>query len=188
MCRKGGGCSHTSLIRALTPHPPGHLDTTARNQLSYQWDIAQAPTFLARFFVYTEAVEAISNYPWLSNAKGATITFPFFIFETGFFEPITTWTMDSLYLSLIFKMGVVGLISFMWLSWRLLRLAYRTFVQRLEPQAKAFGTGAFAILCGFAVLDIRDASRNNGRSALVYATLWAWLWCLPQKRQTRASQ
>ena len=147
------------------------------------WDVAQAPTFLARFFVYTAAVEAIVNYPWLGNGQGATITFPFFNFDTGFFEIRTTWTMDSLYLTLLFKMGVVGLISFMWLYWRLLRLAYRTFVQRLEPQVKAFGAGAFAILCGFAVLGISDASMVNGRFALVYATLFGMIVVLAPKKE-----
>jgi hypothetical protein len=148
-------------------------------------DIAQAPTFMARFFSYSAALEAISNHPLLGSGQGATITFPIYNFDHGYFETWTTWTLDSLYLTLLFKMGVVGLVAFIWLCLRLLGMAYHTFVQRPEPQVKAFAASAFAFLCGFGVLGLSDASMVNGRFALVYAVLFGMIAVLEGNKQSQ---
>ena len=82
-------------------------------------------------------------------------------------------------------MGVVGLVAFIWLCLRLLGMAYHTFVQRPEPQVKAFAASAFAFLCGFGVLGLSDASMVNGRFALVYAVLFGMIAVLEGNKQSQ---
>ena len=88
---------------------------------------------------------------------------------------IKSWTIDSLYLTLLWKMGLVGLAAFAWMGYRLLRLAYRTFKQSDDPQVRAFASGALALLMGMGVLGISDASMVNGRFALVFATIFGMI-------------
>ena len=85
---------------------------------------------------------------------------------------MTTWTLDSLYLSLLVKSGLIGTLAFLWLLWSVLRLARQTFKNAEEPHVRAFAAAATAVIIAMAALGVSDGSMVNGRFALVYATLF----------------
>lgn len=138
--------------------------------VDYQRD---APV-MVRLLSYGTVLEEIIDRPILGHGQGATIQLLGLGYEI---VPhiIKSWTIDSLYLTLLWKMGLVGLAAFAWMGYRLLRLAYRTFKQSDDPQVRAFASGALALLMGMGVLGISDASMVNGRFALVFATIFGMI-------------
>ena len=145
-----------------------HAVERSRTFVDYGRDIH----VLGRLLSYAAAQEAIVQHPLLGNGQGATLTFPAFNPERERFEIWTTWSLDSLYLTLWFKMGLIGLAGFAWMGLRALRLSYRTFRYAQEPRIRAFAGGAVAILVAMAVLGISNGSMVNGRFALVFGVLF----------------
>ncbi len=145
-----------------------HALARSRSFVDYEGDVH----ILGRFFSYAAALEAIARHPLLGNGQGATLVTLTFNQEIGTFEPTTSWTVDSLYLTLLLKMGLVGLAAFGWLSLRVLRLAYRTFARCRDNQTRAFAGGAVAVLVAMATLGLSDGSMVNGRFAMVFGVLY----------------
>lgn len=155
-------------------------------------DIARAPTLLGRLFAYSAALEEFGRYPFLGAGMGATLSYPLFNFDLRIFEIWTTWTIDSLYLTLLFKMGLVGLVAFGWFFWRGLRLAYRSFKESFAAgQApedasaeQALSSGLFSVLCAQALMGLSDGAMLNGRFALVYGVLFGLVAVLARRERT----
>jgi hypothetical protein len=152
-------------------------------------DLARAPTLLGRLFSYSATLEEVGRYPFLGSGMGATLSYPLFNFDLGIFETWTTWTIDSLYLTLLFKMGVVGLVAFAWLLLRCLRLAYRSFRDsahgknsEAETSLQALSSGLVAVICAQAAMGFSDGSMVNGRFALVYGVIFGLIAVLARRR------
>ena len=88
------------------------------------------------------------------------------------FDWTRAWTIDSLYLTILVKMGVLGILIFFWMYARIMRLAWYAFHQSDNPQVRSFCAASFALLMGMLALGIGNASMINGRFALVYAMLF----------------
>ncbi len=128
---------------------------------------------VVRLLSYGTALEAILHHPILGHGQGATIQLPSLGYGTALYIfTSSSWTVDSLYLTLLWKMGLVGLAAFAYMAYRLLRLAYRTFKQSDEPQVRAFTSAAVALLVGMGVMGISDASMVGGRFTLVFGTIF----------------
>jgi len=135
-------------------------------------DLGRDAPIMVRLLSYSAVVETIRQQLLIGNGQGATIHLLSLVHETGLPYIVKSWTVDSLYLALLWKMGLVGLVAFGWMALRLLRLAYRTFKSAQDPQVRAFAGGAVAIFVGMAVLGISDASMVNGRFAVVFGTIF----------------
>jgi hypothetical protein len=135
------------------------------------FDYASDVQILGRLSNYASTVERIAARPLLGSGQGATL--PFFIFDqdSGDFGVHESWTVDSLYLALLWKSGLVGLVAFAWMALATLRAAWRTFVSASQPEVRAFAGGAVALGCAMAVMGISDSSLVNGRFALVFGVL-----------------
>jgi len=131
--------------------------------------------FLGRLSSYWVTIQRIGLRPVLGSGLGATL--PFFVFDeqTGAFGVHEFWNVDSLYLALLWKCGVVGLSAFCWLAIAALRLAWRTFCGATMPEVRAFAGFGVALWWGMAVLGISDAALVSGRFALVFAVLMGML-------------
>ena len=127
---------------------------------------------MGRLFSYSAALNAIVQHPFLGNGQGMTLTFPTFNADRNRFEILTAWTLDSLYLTLWLKMGLIGLLAFGWLGWRLLQLSYRTFIHTDDPGTRAFAGGAVSVLVAMAALGLSNGSMVNGRFALVFGVVF----------------
>jgi hypothetical protein len=89
--------------------------------------------------------------------------------DTRLPEMIKAATVDSLYLALWWKMGLAGLLGFVWLYWRVGQRAWNAFKTSRDPQVRVFAAGAVAVMAGMAVLGLSDASMAMSRFALVFA-------------------
>ena len=135
-------------------------------------DVERDVLTLVRLAAYLATLEAIVEHAFIGNGMGSTITYPTINVDTGLPDTWTTWGVDSLYLTLLLKMGIVGLLVFAWLYLRVLRLAYQTFKRSSAPTDRAFAGGAVAVLVAMGTLGLTDGAMVNGRFALVYAAFF----------------
>ena len=133
--------------------------------VDYQRD---AP-ILARLLSYGTTLKAIAAHPILGHGQGATLNIMSLDPDTRLPEMIKAATVDSLYLALWWKMGLAGLLGFVWLYWRVGQRAWNAFKTSRDPQVRVFAAGAVAVMAGMAVLGLSDASMAMSRFALVFA-------------------
>ncbi len=138
-------------------------------------DMGRDVHVLGRLSSYLTTLQAIANHPVLGSGQGATLWFLGFNEEFNRFESAEAWTVDNLYLALAWKMGLVGLASFLWLGWRLARLAVQVFRHSTQAEARAFAGGVVASLAAMAVLGLSDAAMVSGRLAAVFGLLYGML-------------
>ena len=135
-------------------------------------DIERDVHVLGRLFSYSNVAEAILQHPILGGGQGATLTFPIFNATEERFQVWTVWTVDNLYLMLLWKMGLIGLLAASWLGWRMLRSCLRTLRGTTDPTVRAFSGGALAVLIAMFTLGLSDGSMIHGRFALVFGVLF----------------
>ncbi len=145
-----------------------HAVERSRTFVDYGRDVQ----VVGRLLGYSEALAAIGEHPILGNGQGKTLTFYSFSPDTDRFETWTSWTLDSLYLSLWLKMGLPGLLLFMWLCLHITRRARTAFDDSDDNQIRAFAAGMVAILLAMLTLGISDGSMVNGRFAAVFGILF----------------
>ena len=136
-------------------------------------DYSRDVQLLGRLLGYAKALEAIDEHPVLGSGQGKTLTFYSFNPDTDRYETWTSWTLDSLYLTLWLKMGLPGLLAFGWLCAWGLRSSWQTFRRSAaEPDVRAFTSWAMAVIVGNLALGVSDASMINGRFVVVFAILF----------------
>lgn len=145
-----------------------HALARSRSFVDYESDVH----LLGRLFSYEVALQEIAHHPLLGNGQGATLAIMLFNEDLGRFESATSWTVDNLYLTLLLKMGLLGLLAFGWLSLRILRLAYHRFARSQDQQTRAFAGGSVAIMVALGALGLSDGSMVNGRFAIVFGVLY----------------
>ena len=138
---------------------------------------------LGRLQSYRLALEVFAEHPVTGLGQGTTIDVPMFNEDMKRFENMTTWTLDSLYLSLLVKSGLIGTLAFLWLLWSVLRLARETYKNAVDPNARAFAAAATAVIIAMAALGVSDGSMVNGRFALVYATLFGLIAVVANRKE-----
>jgi len=138
-------------------------------------DFSRDVQVLGRILNYATAAETIAAHPALGSGQGTTLTSYSFNPETGRFETWTSWTVDSLYLTLWLKMGLAGLLVFTGLCVQVLRRAHRAFHRATDPATRAFAAAGTAITAAMLILGLSDGSLVNGRFALVFAVLFGLL-------------
>ncbi len=119
-----------------------HAVERSRTFVDYTRDV-QA---VSRILNYGTALEAIAQHPILGNGQGKTLTCYSFDPDLGRYQRWTSWSLDSLYLTLWLKMGLPGLLAFTWLCLQVLRLALRTMRRAVTRETRAFAGGAVAVM------------------------------------------
>jgi len=148
-----------------------HAVERSRTFVDYTRDVQ----VLGRILNYATALEAIAEHPVLGNGQGRTLTSYSYDPDTGRFNTWTSWTVDSLYLTLWLKMGLVGLLAFLALCAQVLWQAHAAFRRAAEPSTRAFAAAGIAVLLAMLVLGLSDGSMVNGRFAMVFAVLFGLL-------------
>lgn len=136
-------------------------------------DYERDAPILARLLSYGTTLEAIALHPVLGHGQGATLNIMSIDPETRLPEMIVAATVDSLYLALWWKMGLAGLVAFVWVYWRVFQRAWRAFKISQDSQVQVFAAGAVAVMAGMGVLGLSDASMVSSRFALVFASFFA---------------
>ena len=127
---------------------------------------------MGRLASYAIALEAIARHPVLGNGQGASLDVPLFDEETMSYQMWSAWDLDSLYLTLWLKMGLIGLVAFAWMALRILRLAHHIFRANRDGPQRAFAAGAVAVILSMGTLGIADGAMVNGRFTLVFGVLF----------------
>ena len=138
-------------------------------------DFGRDVHFLGRLSSYAIVLGEVVRYPLLGSGQGATQVFFIFNEELNDFGVHESWTVDSLYLALLWKMGLAGLLAFGWMVVRLLRTAYRTFRETADPRVRAFSGGAVAVIFGMSAMGLSDASMISGRFAMIFGILFGMI-------------
>ena len=135
-------------------------------------DLARDVHVLGRLSSYATTLEAVARHPYLGSGQGATLVFLIFDETRDTFAPGTSWTVDNLYLALLWKMGLVGLAAFAWMCLAAMAAARRIFRRTRDAQVRAVAGGCLAALAGMASLGLTDSSMVWSRFALVFGMLF----------------
>ncbi len=160
-----------------------HAVERSRTFVDYQSDVL----FVSRLLGYGEALEAIQERPILGSGQGSTVTSYTFDIDSKQFERWISWTLDSLYLTLWMKMGLPGLIAFIYLCTRIVSLSSYTLKHSEDPRLKAFGASSISILAAFLVLGLSDGTMVNGRFTLLFGMLFGCVAVVARAIEQRQS-
>ena len=127
---------------------------------------------VSRLFNYANALQKISESPILGSGQGTELTSYTFDPQLERYETWTSWTLDSLYLTLWMKMGIAGLLIFTLLLLLVTRRALQTFRVSADGRTRAFAGGVTASLVAMAMLGVSDASMVGGRFASIFAVIF----------------
>ena len=141
-----------------------HAVERSRTFVDYKSDVL----FVSRLLGYGEALTAIAERPILGSGQGSTVTSYTFDPEANRFERWRSWTLDSLYLTLWMKMGLPGLMAFLYLSLKIVSLSWRVLREAEDPQIRAFAATSVTIVVALLVLGLSDGTMVNGRFALLF--------------------
>lgn len=155
-----------------------HALERSRTFVDYTRDVQ----VLSRLLNYATALQEIARHPILGVGQGTELTSYSFNPETNRYETWRSWTLDSLYLTLWLKMGLAGLVTFVWLCVRVGRRCLIVFHASRAGPIRAFSAAVLSTLVAMLVLGISDGSMVNGRFAAVIATLMGLVMVLPVDR------
>ncbi|OGG47047.1 MAG: hypothetical protein A3F84_07030 [Candidatus Handelsmanbacteria bacterium RIFCSPLOWO2_12_FULL_64_10] len=159
------------------------LSDVASYRSSSAAQFSDDPSLGHRLLSYAVALDQILAHPILGNGHGATITYPMLIY--GRMNVVTTSHIDSLYIVLLHRLGLVGLSLFAWLALRALRRAYCLFQASDSTAVRTFCAGFIAALINCLVAGLGDAAMFVGRFVFIYALLFALLALLDREEQSK---
>jgi len=139
------------------------VETRVESLTSLQGD----HSLLMRANSYWQVVQKIRERPWLGHGLGDSATYRFF----G--QYATQTNVDSTYLTILWKMGIVGLIPFLVLYFLFLRRAF--FIYRWEQNVffKIFSIGILSAMTAFLILGTISPILITSRFNFLFAILFA---------------
>jgi len=116
---------------------------------------------------YLTIAKKIKEHPWFGNGLGDTATYLFF----GQYS--TQNNVDSTYLTILWKMGVVGLIAFLTLYFSLLRRALFIYRKAEDIFLKTFSIGIISAFVALLILGIISPVLITYRFNFLFGVLFA---------------
>ena len=121
----------------------------------------------SRLISYRVAVTKIARRPVLGGGHGETVTFPVIMTEIPHIA--TLGHVDNVYLTLLLRMGIVGLLAFLWIYARGMRLAYRLFQTSPDDGVRFYAAGFFAVYTAMLMYGMGDATLITTRLIFIHA-------------------
>lgn len=142
-------------------------------------------SILGRLLSYAVALEKIQQRPLLGGGHGETVTY----LVTDRDRPyiLTTGGVDNLYLTLLLRMGVVGLLAFLWIFLRGIRIAYWLFKQAPDFRLRLFAAAFISVYGALLVYGMADATMVGNRLIFLHATFLGILARLDLKGRDNVS-
>ena len=121
-----------------------------------------------RFIAYGHALDKIRAHPILGNGHGVTVQ----LLATDLNPPayVTVGGVDSVYLTLAMRMGVVGVVAFLWMYGAGIWRAYFLFRKTDDEKVKLFCATFISVYCALLVFGIADATLLVNRLIFIHAT------------------
>ena len=90
--------------------------------------------------------------------------------ENGVLTVMTLGAVDSTYLTIMMRMGIVGLIAFLWIYVRSIRMAYGLLGRTSQSRVRLFCAAFVAVYSAMLVYGIVDATLIGNRLIFVHVT------------------
>ncbi len=115
-----------------------------------------------RLLAYALALEKIWQRPVLGGGHGATISY---LRVDEYSRPyvFTSGGVDNTYLTIMMRMGILGVIAFLWIFVRGLRIAYGMFRRTDDPLLKGFCVAFLAVYAALLVYIVTDNTMMGNR-------------------------
>lgn len=139
-------------------------------------------SLLMRANAYLTIIGKIVQHPWLGNGLGDTATYKFF----GKYS--TQSNVDSTYLTVLWKSGLLGMIVFMLLYLLLIRKSYTIYRQAQSAWIRAAAIGTIAAFCGLFTLGAISPMLIAYRFNFLFGTIIAIIDNLNATPELRSSQ
>lgn len=136
-------------------------------------------SIIDRLAMYGRALEVIRKRPVLGGGHGVSIQ----VLATDMEVPtlVTVGGVDSTYLTIAMRMGVVGVAVFLWVFLAALWRAYKLFLQTTDDRVRIFCLAFMAIYSALLVFGIGDATLFVNRLIFIHATFLGILAKLDMK-------
>lgn len=138
-------------------------------------------SLLMRANSYLTVFEKIKQHPWFGNGLGDSATYLFF----GQYS--TQNNVDSTYLTILWKMGFVGLIPFLILYFLLLKKAFFIYGLTQDIFLKAFSIGILSAFVAFLILGTISPILVTSRFNFLFGVLFAITEILSRKNFLKES-
>jgi hypothetical protein len=125
-----------------------------------------------RLVEYAEALQAIFESPVVGHGFGHTIEFR----DPFLGDRSNPWFIHNYYLYAAVKMGVLGLLAFGFLIWRLLRNAQRLMARDIPWQTRAWAIGCIAVTLQVLAILLTNFNMAEVNTAFLVAFAWGVLW------------
>lgn len=126
-----------------------------------------AEAIAGRLLPYGKAVENIRQRPLLGGGHGQTVTF---LVTSPRVEVMTVGGVDNVYLTIGMRMGVIGIVAFLWVYVAALRCAYRLFQRSAHARTRLFCAAFIAIYSALLVHGMADSTLFSNRLIFIHAT------------------
>ncbi len=123
-----------------------------------------------RLMAYKLALQKIQKRPLLGGGHGTTVSFQTTDDTMSYTYMFISGQVDSLYLTLMMRMGIVGLAFFLWIFIRALRIAYRLFQRTADPRTRYFCATFFVVYIAMLVYGMADTTMVGNRLIFFHAT------------------
>ena len=147
-------------------------------------DYEQDRSIVGRLMSYRIALEEIWKRPLLGGGHGATVTY--LVTDPLKSFMLTTGDVDNVYLTILLRMGVVGLVAFVWVFAKGMQMAYRTFQRSDNPGVRLFCASFFAVYGAMLVYGMADNTMMGNRLIFWHAAFLGLLARL--EREERAGE
>ena len=115
-----------------------------------------------RLLAYALALEKIRERPVLGGGHGATISY---LRVDEYSQPyvFTSGGVDNTYLTIMMRMGILGVVAFLWIFIRGLRIAFGMFRRTDDPLIKGFCAAFLAVYAALLVYILTDNTMMGNR-------------------------
>ncbi|MDA0746824.1 MAG: O-antigen ligase family protein [bacterium] len=144
------------------------LGETAFKRMARIGDYQRDHSIVGRLMSYGVALQEIRKRPILGGGHGATVTY----LVTDQIEPfvLTVGGVDNVYLTVLLRMGVVGLAAFLWMFGRGLKVGVDLYRRTDDIRVKRFCATFFAVYVAMLVYGVADNTMMGNRLIFWHAT------------------
>jgi O-antigen ligase len=143
------------------------VGAAASRRLASAETIEEDRSLATRLISYRAAWAKIVRRPILGGGHGETVTFPIVMTEVPHIA--TVGAVDNVYLTILLRMGLVGLFAFLWIYVRGLRLSYRLFQTSQTQSVRFFAAGFFVVYSAMLVYGMADSTMIGTRLIFIHA-------------------
>ena len=127
-----------------------------------------------RLIAYKAAIDNIRQRPLLGGGHGATATYTR-LDEYGNPYLFTSGKVDNLYLTLWMRMGIAGVIVFLWVFYRAIKLAHHLFKQTESTNTRYYCAAFIAVYVAMLVYGMADSTMIGNRLIFFHTVFLAIL-------------